>query len=172
MARMVVCHPSQTKHAYHVYTDLDFWDARKILKDIAIVRRNFGSDPSGDVYPTQVIADDASATLVRKIEKRLKRAIVSPPRHVVVHEMILNGTFEFDPQDYYPRRWSRERMMHFTFHRMPLQQSSLSNQYQMVVIDWREGRIRLERVQRDARHNPVIHTAEEARKLLHVPSCF
>jgi hypothetical protein len=172
MARILYRHPSQTKHGYHVYTDLDFWDARRILGTLAAVRRNSGEQPSGDEFPTQVVGDDLEKGTTREIEKRLARAIVSPPRHVIVRSMVMEGWFEFDPLTYYPSRWSRKLMMQFTHHRLPLEQSSLCNPHQTVEISWNEGRIRVQRIQRDERHYPTIRTAEEAEQRLRVPSCF
>jgi hypothetical protein len=97
MAHVIHCHPSRTTHEYHVYTDLDFWDARKILNDLATVKRNFGKDPSGDDYPTQVVGNDLTRTTKAKIETRLKKALVSPPRHVIVDGILKEGYYEFDP---------------------------------------------------------------------------
>jgi hypothetical protein len=171
MARIIYSHPSQTKYSYHIYTDFDFWDARRLLKGLAEVRRNFGKTPNGDEFPTQVVGD-LSAAVVRVIERRLRKAIISPPRHVVVRSMVLNGVFEFDPLKYYPNHWTKGRMMHFTFHRLPLQQGSLCNPYQTVALNWNNERIRVERVQRERKYDPVIRTLKEAKAHVIIPSCF
>ncbi|MDY0041278.1 MAG: hypothetical protein RBS57_13280 [Desulforhabdus sp.] len=172
MARIIYCHPSQTKYSYHIYTDLDFWDARHLLKDLATVKRNFGKSPSGDEFPTQVVGLNVSPSAVRQIEKRLKKAIISPPRHVVARAMVYSGAYEFVPLEYYPKRWSKSRMMFFTRHRLPLQQSSLSNPYQTVKLTWVDDRIRVERVQRERKYDPVIRNRKEAKAHVIIPSCF
>lgn len=172
MARIVYCHPGLTYHYYHVFTDLDFWDARRLLKDLAEVRRNFGKYVSGDDFPTQVLYDEMRRSGVREIEKRLRRAISSPPRHLIVRAMVTDGFFEFDPLKYYPSHWSRTQMSHFTYQRLPLQQSALSNPYQTVGLVWVGDKLRIERVQRSEKYEPVIGTSEQARNRLSVPSCF
>jgi hypothetical protein len=172
MANIVYCHPSRTRHQYHVFTDLDFWDARKILLDLATVRRNYSQEPPGDEFPTQVVGDDLPPETVRKIEKRLKRAIPSPPRHLIVRAMVFDECFEFDPRDYFPNHWDHRRMLHFAYHRLPHQQSVLNNPYQEAVIFWSGDRIRVERRQRAERHDPPVRTERDARRRLQVPSCF
>ena len=172
MARIIYCHPSQTTYGYHIFTDLDFWDARRILKDLVTVRRNFGKQVTGDELPTQIAADYLARSTIREIEKRLKKAVVSPPRHVIVRSMVFDGWFEFDPFKYYPDRWSRSRMLYFTYHRLPLNQGALSNPYQTVQLAWVDDRIRVTRVQREEKSDPVIRTHKEAREALQVPSCF
>lgn len=172
MARILYCHPSLTRHEFHVFTDLDFWDARKLLRDLAIVKRNFGGNVAGDDYPTQVVGDHLSPVVIRRIEKRLKLAIASPPRHVIVRSMVLDGFFEFDPSRYYPTRWSRSRMLHFTNRRLPHQQGVISNPYQTSRLTWVDDRIRVDRIQRPEKYDPVIRNAVQARRSLVVPACF
>ncbi len=172
MARIIYCHPTQTKYDYHIFTDLDFWDSRRLLKDLATSRRNFRKQPSGDVLPTQVVKSHPSRSTIRAIEKRLKKAIISPPRHVVVRSMVFDGYFEFDPYLYFPARWSREQMLRFAHSRLPLQQSSLCSPHHTVKLSWVEDWIRVERVQRIEKHDPVIRTSEEARRSLIIPACF
>jgi hypothetical protein len=172
VARIIHCHPSRTRYDYHVYTDLDFWDARRILKDLAIVKRNFGRDPSGDEFPTQVVGVDLPPSATRKIEKRLKKAVVSPPRHVIVRSMFSEGSVDFDPCEYYPSRWTQSRMLHFTYHRLPLEQSALNTVYQTVTLVWINGKIRVEKVRRKAKYDPVIRSKKEATRRLMVPACF
>jgi len=172
MARIIYSHPKQTRYEYHIYTDLDFWDARRLLKDLASVRRNFGNSPSGDEFPTQVVGNGFSASVMKKIERRIKRAITSPPRHVVVRSMVYDGYFEFDPSEYYPQRWSTRQVLHFTYHRLPLQQGSLCNPYQTVKLSMADNLVRVERVQRKEKFDPIIKTAKQARAHLVVPSCF
>ena len=172
MARIIYRHPGRTEDGYHVYTDLDFWDARRILRDIAVVKRNFDDAPPGDEYPTRVLAKTLDLSSKREIEKRLKKAIVSPPRHVIVHAMFANRSFEFEPSKYYPERWSKSRMLHFTYHRLPLQQPALTTTYQTVQLVWSNGKIRVERVQRKEKYDPVVRDKKDAKRRLMVPSCF
>jgi hypothetical protein len=172
MAKILHCHPSRTAYEFHLLTDLDFWDARRILKELAVVKRNFGKDPPGNEFPTQIVASGLTRTLKGKIESRLKRAIVSPPRHVIVDAIIEKGYFEFDPLDYYPHRWTRQRMYHFTYHRLPLDSAFFNSPFKTVRVSWTEGKIRIERVQREKKYDPVIGSREEALRRLRVPSCF
>jgi hypothetical protein len=161
-----------TYHHYHIYTDLDFWDTRRLLKGFAEARRNFGKYVDGDEFPSQVIYDEMKHSSIREIEKRLRRAIPSPPRHLIVRSMVMEGFFEFEPRKYYPDHWSRTRMTHFTYQRLPLEQAALSSPYQMIRLFWVGEKLRVERVQRESRYDPVIRTRAQARKRLHVPSCF
>jgi len=172
MARIVYRHPYRADGDYQIYTDLDFWDARRILKDLAVAKRNFGNAPSGDEYPTLVQAQGLSQSGKKRIEQRLKRAIVSPPRHVIVRSMLANKSFEFDPTKYYPGRWSKSRMLHFTYRRLPLQQPALTTAYQTVKLSWIEGKIRVERVQRKEKYDPVVRNKKAAKRRIRVPSCF
>ena len=172
MARIIYCHPSQSKYDYHIYTDLDFWDARRLLKDLATIKRNFGNWPPGDEFPTQVVGTGLLRRVIKEIEKRLAKALVSPPRHVIVQAMVMHGYFEFDPRRYFPERWSESRMMYFTYRRLPLDQGALSNAYQTVRLSWVSGRIHVERVQREKKHDPVIKDVKDARRYANVPSCF
>lgn len=172
MARIVYCHPGLTRYEYHIYTNLDFWDTRKVLKGLAEVRRNFGKVVNGDDLPSQVILEDARRPAIREIEKRLRRAIPSPARHVIVRSMIMDGFYEFDPHRYYPQRWSRDKMAYFTYHRLPMEQSALCTPYHTAVLTWVGDQLRLERVRRSEKYDPVTRTAAEARRRLSVPSCF
>jgi len=172
MAKIIHCHPSKATNEYHIYTDLDFWDARLILKDLATVKRNFGTDPPGNDYPTQVVGDDLNRSAKATIEKRLKKAIVSPPRHVLVDGLLKEGYFEFDPLDYYPKRWSRERMFNFTYRRLPLDSAILNSPYRTVRISWRDEKIRIERITREKKYDPVIETKQQSLRRRNVPSCF
>jgi hypothetical protein len=172
MAHIIHCHPNQTSYEYHIYTDLDFWDARKILKDLAVVKRNFGKDPSGDDYPTQVVGNDLTRTAKGKIENRLRKAIISPPRHVIVDSILKEGSYEFDPLKYYPPRWTREKMYHFTYHRLPLDSAILNSPYRTVRVSWTNGKIRVERVKREKKYDPVISTKKQALRRQRVPGCF
>jgi hypothetical protein len=172
MARIIYRHPSQTEGRYHIFTDLDFWDAKRILAELAQVRRNFGRNPSGDEFPTQIVCEDPTRGVRSSIENRLKRAIVSPPRHVIVQVMIDNGSFEFDPAKYYPPHWSRKRMRHFTWHRLPLEQSALSTPYHTSTLEWKGDLLRVERVRRTEKYDPVVKSKKESMRRLRVPSCF
>jgi hypothetical protein len=172
MAHIVHCHPTQTTYEYHIYTDLDFWDARKILKGLALVKRNFGQEPSGDEYPTQVVGDDLSRLLRAEIEKRLRKAVVSPPRHVIVRSILSEGFFEFDPFHYYPVRWSPSRVLHFTYNRLPLDQPSLNSAFKTIRLSWVGKNLRVEQIQRAVKHDPVIASKKEAVRRQRVPGCF
>lgn len=172
MARIIHCHPSQTLYDYHIFTDLDFWDARRILKNLAVVKRNFGQEPPGDEFPTQVVGHDLSRSVKAQIEKRLGKAVPSPPRHVIVDSVLMHESFEFDPARYYPARWSPSRMMRFTLCRIPLEQSGLSSPFRKVVVQWVGQKIRVERVPRDAKYDPPITTRKQALRRKNAPSCF
>ncbi len=172
MARIVHCHPGRTAYPFHIFTDLDFWDARKILGELASVRRNFGEDPPGDEFPTQVIVTEEGKTVRKLVEARIRRALISPPRHVVVEELLREGFFEFDPYRYYPGRWSRKRIMHFTMHRLPLENAALNSPYSTVKVDWVGDRIRVEKVKREAKHDPVVRTRQDAIRRIKIPACF
>ncbi len=172
MARIIYGLGGDADRAFQVYTDLDFWDARRILKDLAVVKRNFRGQPPGDEFPTKVSAEQHSTGVRKEIERRLRQAIASPPRHVIVTAMLRDGCFEFDPQAYFPARWSLQRMLHFTRFRLPLDQPALSGVYWSIALSWRGGRIRVERVQRDGKFDPAVGSEQEARRRLRVPSCF
>jgi hypothetical protein len=172
MARIIYCHPSVTEFDYHVFTDLDFWDARKLLRGLAWVKRNFVSHVSGDDFPTQVVGNHLPRAVIQKIERRLGRALVAPARHVIVRSMLFSGFFEFEPQQYFPQRWSRTRMIHFTHARLPLKQSVLTTPYKTVQLTWVGNKIRIEQIQRSENHDPVIRTAKDGKLRLQVPSCF
>lgn len=172
MAHIVHCHPAQTSYEYHIYTDLDFWDARKILKGLALVKRNFGQEPPGDEYPTQVVGNDLPRAVRTEIEKRLRKAIVSPPRHLIVRSILSEGFFEFDPFRYYPGRWSPSRMLRFTYNRLPLDQPSLNSAYKTVRLVWVGKKLRLEQIQRTSKYDPVIDSKKAAIRRQRVPGCF
>lgn len=76
MARIIHCHPGRTTYEYHIFTDLDFWDARHIIRDLAVVKRNFGEEPPGDEFPTQVVAEELSRSARAKIETRDRKSVV------------------------------------------------------------------------------------------------
>jgi hypothetical protein len=172
MARIIHCHPGRTTYKYHIFTDLDFWDARRILDNLAVVKRNFGKEPAGDEFPTQIVAEDLTRSTRARVEHRLKKALVSPPRHVIVDGLLRDGYFEFDPLRYYPGRWARERMFHFTIHRLPLDNAVLNSPYRTVEVTWRNGKIRVERVKRKEKYDPVISSRKESLRRLKVPGCF
>jgi hypothetical protein len=172
MARILYDHPRHGGFGYHIYTDLDFWDARRILGDLVAVRRNFGKSPPGRVFPAHVAAETMDTETARIIERRLGRAVASPPRHVVVEEILARGWFEFDPRDYCPARWSRSRMLRFAAHRLPIHQPPLATPHHSVRLTWSGERIRVERVRREKKHDPVISDPREARRRRFAPSCF
>ncbi|RJR17897.1 MAG: hypothetical protein C4582_12295 [Desulfobacteraceae bacterium] len=172
MARIIHCHPGRTTYAYHIFTDLDFWDARRIIKDLAFVRRNFGQDPPGSEFPTQVVAEDISRSDRGKLDKRLKKALVAPPRHIVVEGLLKDGFFEFDPLAYYPSHWSRKKIFHFTLHRLPLDNAALNSPYQTVLVEWKGDKIRIEKIKRKEKYDPLIRTKQDALQRIKVPACF
>jgi hypothetical protein len=134
MARIIYDLASRGKGFYHIYTELDFWDARRVLKGLAKVKRNFGTSPPGDQYPTQVVVEDLSSRMKGEIERRLRRAIPSPPRHLIVQSIIFSGKFEFDRRRYYPDRWSPERVIFFTRKRLPMNQPVINSPYKWVEL--------------------------------------
>lgn len=74
MAKILRAHPRLKRdYEYHVFTNLDFWDARPILSGLATVQRNFGQDPPGDLFPTQVVMRTMHTPTLRVIEKRLQK---------------------------------------------------------------------------------------------------
>ncbi|MFH1487473.1 MAG: hypothetical protein ABII06_01080 [Pseudomonadota bacterium] len=172
MARMIYCHPGRTEYPYHIYTDLDFWDARRIIRDLALVKRNFGPHPSGDQFPVQIVGSGLTRRTEKEIEKRLGKAIVAPPRHVIINGIISEGRFAFDPGRYYPAHWTPSRMLRFTYFRLPLDQSVLNSPYNTVRLYWVKANICVEAVKRDKKHDPAIRTRKEAMRRLRAPSCF
>ena len=134
MARIIYDLASRGKGSYHIYTELDFWEARAVLKGLAKVKRNFGTSPPGDQYPTQVVVEDLSSRVKGEIEKRLKRAIPSPPRHLIVQSIVFSGKFAFDRRKYYPERWSSERVIFFTRKRLPMNQPVINSRYKWVEL--------------------------------------
>ena len=172
MARIIYAHPGQSSYDYHIYTDLDFWDARRLLMDLALVKRNFGNDPHQDSFPTQVVGKDLTPSIKQKIAYRLEKAIVSPPRHIIVRSVMNDGFFEFDPYKYYPDRWPLARVFFFTFHRLPLEQSTLNSPHKMARVSYADGKIRVFSVHRDEKYDPVIDDRKESRRRRFVPSCF
>ncbi|MCX7823280.1 MAG: hypothetical protein N2260_07555 [Syntrophobacterales bacterium] len=175
MAKIIYAHPKLRGYDFHLFTDLDFWDARKVLKDLLeflSVRRNFGVAPPGDEFPTQIVIQEPTKEIVSKVENRLRKAIPSPPRHVVVRHMIFDGYFVFDPAKYYPKNWSKEKIEHFTWCRLPLDQTSLCNPYETVVFEWHEKILLVRRVKRSHKHDPKITSNREKRKWCFIPSAF
>ena len=63
-------------------------------------------------------------------------------------------------------------MLYFTYHRLPLEQAALNTTYQTVSLGWVENKIRVERVQRKEKYDPVIRSKKEATRRLMVPACF
>ncbi len=172
MARIVYALRKPSKDVYHVYTDLDFWDARKILRGLAIVKRNFGKQPPGDKFPTQIVLNEPSPKAISEIEKRVRKAIPSPPRHIVVGEILDTGRFEFDPLRFYPSRWPSSLIIHFTHRRLPIHIPPISTPHMTVKVSYREGKVIIERVHRPFKYDPKITTKEEALRRLRVPLCF
>ncbi len=172
MARIVHCHPSRTKYDYHIYTDLDFWDVRRIIKDLGTVKRNFGDQPPGDEFPSQVVGMDLGKGVAKEIGRRIAKAIVSPPRHIIVRSLVMEDFFEFDPKKYYPARWTPSRMLHFTFCRLPREQGVVNSPFKTVKLSWAGESIRVERVQRDEKYDPVIRSLSDVKRRFVAPSCF
>ena len=172
MARIIYAHPGRSEYDYRIYTDLDFWDARRTLMDLALVKRNYGNDPSGDDFPTQVVGKDLSRSVKQMITYRLEKAIASPPRHMIMEAIINDGFFEFEPSKYYPVRWPLARILFFTFNRLPLDQSFLNSPHKMPRITYGDGKIRVFVVQRDEKYDPVIDDLKTSRRRRFAPSCF
>ena len=147
MARIIHDLASRGKGWYHIYTDLDFWDARGILKGLAKVKRNFGNSPPGDLFPTQVVVEDFSKKTRAEIEKRLGRAISSPPRHLIVQSIIFSGKFEFDRRKYYPDRWSSAKALFFTRKRLPMNQPVINSPYKWVDLAIQDNTVTIQQRQ-------------------------
>lgn len=173
MAQIIYCHPRKTPYPYHIFTDLDFWDARRLLTDAPVlVKRNFGREPSGDCFPTQIVGKQLLPGLRDTVERRLAKAVASPPRHLVVQAILLNGVYEFDPSRYYPDRWGESRILHFTYARLPLGQSALNSPHRTVRLSWIEGKVRIEQIRREYKFDPPISTLADSRRRRFAPSCF
>lgn len=173
MAKIIHAHPLlKAGYEYHVFTNLDFWDARRILGDLATVQRNFGHEPPGDCFPTQVVMRRGQPAVARTIERRLQKAIPSPPRHVVVEAVLMQGFYDFDPLQYYPPRWPCARMIHFSRCRLPIHFPPLSTPHREMILGWFGDFIRIERVQRGKKFDPVITSHKEAKRRRFAPLCF
>jgi len=175
MAKILYAHPRKRGYKFHLYTDLDFWDTRKVLKDlldVISVRRNFGKDPDGDIFPTQIVSEEITNAQKKIVEYRLRKAIPAPPRHVVVRSILFNGCFEFNPYDYYPSHWSRKLVEHFTWHRLPKEQAILCAPYHTVRLVWKGDKLVIERIHREKKHDPVIRTLSDAKKDRIIPLGF
>ena len=171
MARIIYDLASKGKGLYHIYTDLDFWDARAVLKGLAKVKRNFGNSPPGDKYPTQVVVEDLSQRVKREIEKRLKRAIPSPPRHLIVQSVIFSGKFEFDRRQYYPDRWSADRVISFTRKRLPMNQPVISSAYKWVELSIKDNMVTIQQHQ-GVRPEETKPSKRKGKRESYGPACF
>ena len=140
--------------------------------DLALVKRNYGDEPSGDDFPTQIVGKDLSRSVKQKITYRLEKAIASPPRHIIVRAIMNDGFFEFVPAKYFPDRWPLARIFFFTFNRLPLEQSKLNSPYKMPRVSYSGGRIKVFSVQRDEKYDPVIDNIKASRRRRFIPSCF
>ena len=172
MARIIYDLASKGKGLYHIYTDLDFWDARGVLKGLAKVKRNFGNSPPGDQYPTQVVVEDLSSRVKKEIEKRLKCAIPSPPRHLLVQSIIFSGKFEFDRRQYYPDRWSPEKVLFFTRNRLPMNQPVINSPYRWVEITIKDNTVTIQQHQGTRPEQQIEPVTKKARTVGFGPSCF
>ena len=171
MARIIYDLASKGKGLYHIYTDLDFWDARSVLKGLAKVKRNFGNSPPGDKYPTQVVVEDMGQRVKREIEKRLKRAIPSPPRHLIVQSVIFSGRFEFDRRQYYPDRWSAARVIFFTRKRLPMNQPVINSPYKWVELSIKDNVVTIQQHQ-GVRPEEKKTKKKDGKRETYGPSCF
>jgi len=173
MAKIIRAHPQlKAGYEYHVFTNLDFWDARRVLLGLATVQRNFGHEPRGDLFPTQVVMRTNHPAVARVIETRLQKAVPSPPRHVVVESVLTQGFYEFDPFQYYPSRWPRARMIHFSSCRLPIHFPPLATPHRKMTLGWKGDLIRIERVQRGEKFDPVITSYKEEMRRRFAPLCF
>ena len=171
MARIIYDLASKGKGLYHIYTDLDFWDSRRLLKGLAKVKRNFGNSPPGDKYPTQVVVEDMSQRVKGEIEKRLKRAIPSPPRHLIVQAIIFSGKFEFDRRQYYPDRWSANRVLFFTRKRLPMNQPVINSEYKWVELSISDNIITIQQHQ-GTRPKATQAGKKSGKQEAYGPTCF
>ncbi|MGD9337891.1 MAG: hypothetical protein PVF76_11255 [Syntrophobacterales bacterium] len=171
MARIIYDLASKGKGFYHVYTDLDFWDARGVLKGLAKVKRNFGNSPPGDKFPTQVVVEDFSKRIKAEIEKRLKRAIPSPPRHLIVQSIIFSKKFEFDRRNYYPDRWSPAKVLFFTQKRLPINQPVIDSDYKWVELSIQGNTVTIQKHQ-GARPEETKTSSKKGKSKAYGPACF
>ena len=171
MARIIYDLASRGKGFYHIYTDLDFWDARGVLKGLAKVKRNFGTSPPGDQYPTQVVVEDLSSRVKREIEKRLKRAIPSPPRHLIVQSIILTEKFEFDRRKYYPDRWSSAKVVFFTQKRLPTNQPVINSRYKWVELSINGNTVTIQQ-RKGVRPDAPEAAGKKGKHAAFGPACF
>ena len=171
MARIIYDLASRGRGFYHIYTELDFWDARGVLRGLAKVKRNFGNSPPGDLYPTQVVVEDLSPRIKGEIEKRLKRSIPSPPRHLIVQSIIFSGKFEFDRRRYYPDKWSPGKVIFFTRKRLPMNQPVINSPYRWVELSVKGNTVTIE--QRKGTRSEAPETAEKrGKREAFGPACF
>jgi hypothetical protein len=171
MARIIYDLASRGKGFYHIYTDLDFWDARGVLKGLAKVKRNFGTSPPGDRYPTQVVVEDLSSKIKAEIEKRLRRAMPSPPRHLIVQSIIFSGKFEFDRRKYYPDRWSPGKVVFFTRKRLPMNQPVINSPYKWVELSISGNTVTIQQ-RKGVRPEATEVAGKKSRAETFGPSCF
>ncbi|UCG12504.1 MAG: hypothetical protein JSU72_18775 [Deltaproteobacteria bacterium] len=171
MARIIYDLASRSKGWYHVYTDLDFWDARAVLRGLARVKRNFGKSPPGDLFPTQVVVEDLSHEVKTGIERRLKRAIPSPPRHLIVQSIIFSGKYEFDRRKYYPDRWSPAKALFFTRKRLPMNQPVINSPYKWVELSIQGNTVTIQQ-RRGAPPEKAQGGSQGDKSASYGPSCF
>jgi hypothetical protein len=63
-------------------------------------------------------------------------------------------------------------MFNFTYRRLPLNSAILTSPYRTVQVSWKEDKIRIERVPREKKYDPVIETKQQSLRRRNVPSCF
>jgi hypothetical protein len=63
-------------------------------------------------------------------------------------------------------------MFNFTYRRLPLNSAILNSPYRTVRVFWQNERIRIERIQRAKKYDPVVETKQQSLRRRNVPSCF
>jgi hypothetical protein len=115
------------------------------------------------------VVEDFSQGVRAEIEKRLKRAVASPPRHLIVQSIIFSGKFEFDRRKYYPDRWSAARVLFFTRKRLPVNQPVINSRYKWVDLSIENNTVTI--VQRQG-VPPEGTEISEKKSSTYGPACF
>jgi hypothetical protein len=63
-------------------------------------------------------------------------------------------------------------MFNFTYRRLPLNSAILNSPYRTVRVSWNNDKVRIERIPREKKYDPVIETKQQALRRRNVPSCF
>jgi hypothetical protein len=118
-----------------------------------------------------VVVEDMSQKVKAEIEKRLKCAIPSPPRHLIVQAIIFSGKFEFDWRQYYPERWSTDRVLFFTRKRLPMNQPVINSAYKWVQLSISDNIVTIQQHQ-GARPEETQKSGKTQKEKPFGPTCF